>query len=65
MHVRDALEKYDNVFGNIQDKDGKVYQLKDLDEFNIAMISAKEKVVAICYHNECPEAEAEWDLFKE
>ena len=65
MHVRDALEKYDNVFGNIQDKDGKVYQLKDLDEFNIAMISAKEKVVAICYHNECPEAEAEWDLCKE
>ena len=41
MYVREALEKYDNVFGNIASKDGSVYQLKDLDEFSIAMMSAK------------------------
>ena len=65
MHVREALEKYDNVLGNIQNDDGKVYQLKDLDDFNIAVMSAKEKIVAICYHNECPQAEAEWDSLKD
>ena len=43
---------------------GKVYELKNLNEFNTAMLAAAGKIVAICYHNGCREPEASWDEMK-
>jgi uncharacterized protein YkuJ len=43
---------------------GSVYELKNLSEFNDASSAAGSKVLAICYHNDCPTAEKAWDKMK-
>ena len=62
--VRSALTRHNG--GNISyDKnDGKVYELKNLNEFNDAMSGAAGKIMAVCYHNGCSTAEAGWDKMK-
>ena len=60
--VKEALIKHSAVAAmpyNIND--GKVYQLKNLEEFDSAVATAKDKILAICYHNGCREQEAGWD----
>ena len=44
--------------------DGKVYQLGNLEEFDSAVAGAKDKILAVCYHNGCKEQEAGWDGMK-
>ena len=43
---------------------GKVYELTTLDEFNDAVTGANGNIVAICYHNGCPQAEDAWNIMK-
>ena len=38
-----------------------VQQLQNLEELDDAFDKAGQKVVAICFHNGCPTAEAAWD----
>ena len=38
-----------------------VKELKNLAELEEAFAKAGSKIVAICYHNGCPTAEAAWD----
>ena len=52
--MKAMLEKYDKTSSMAYDReDGKVYQLKDLDEFDVAVKSAKEKNLVVCFHNGC------------
>ena len=62
--VRAALNKHNG--GNIQysHSDGKVYELKNLNEFNDAMGATQGKIMAVCYHNGCPTAEKGYDEMK-
>ena len=59
------LEKYDKTSSMAYDReDGKVYQLKDLDEFDVAVKSAKEKNLVVCFHNGCSAQEEAFDNMK-
>ena len=35
-----------------------------MTEFNAAVSGAGNKIMAVCYHNGCPTAEAGWDKMK-
>jgi hypothetical protein len=43
---------------------GKVYQLKNISEFNNAVAAAGSKYMAVCYHNGCRTEEDGWDAMK-
>ena len=63
--VKQTLEKYDKASGWFYNReDGKVYQLKDLEEFDTAVKGAKEKPMVVCYHNGCAMQEEVFDSIK-
>ena len=65
IKVKAMLEKYDKTSSMAYDReDGKVYQLKDLDEFDVAVKSAKEKNMVVCFHNGCSVQEEAFDNMK-
>ena len=45
--------------------DGKVRELKDMSEFDLAMSACQGKVMAVCFHNGCPTAERGYDALKD
>ena len=61
--VREALDRHNGGLGGYKAV-GKVRELKDLSEFDSAMTNARAKIVGICYHNGCKEAESGWDALK-
>ena len=66
--VREALERHNGAGGSpsmfAYSTKGKVYELKNLSEFNSAMFGAGRSVLAVCYHNGCSVPEATWDEMK-
>ena len=62
--VRAALLKHNGSSIKYDANDGKVYELKNLNEFNDAMGVTGGKIMAVCYHNGCPTAEAGFDKMK-
>ena len=69
-NVRACLARYNagggggGAAGTYSSKDGKVYQLKNISEFNDAVSTAGSKIMAVCFHNGCPTAEKGWDNMK-
>ena len=59
--VRFALTRHNSGQQLIK---GRVEELTNLDQFNRAMIDAKDNVVVVCYHNSCPDAEHSFDIMK-
>jgi hypothetical protein len=62
--LREALKRHGGSNGNYKYDDGKVYQLRNLTEFNEAIENSGNKVMAVQYHNGCPTAERGWDEMK-
>ena len=64
--VEDALARHNGGGGGggSYSSSGKVYELKNLSEFNNAVSNAGSKIMAVCYHNGCSTAEAGWDNMK-
>ena len=57
--MREALRKHNDGKGPaiVYDKKEKVYQLKNLEEFDEAVLESNELVMAVCFHNECSNQE--------
>ena len=66
--LKEALERHNGAGGSpslfAYSTKGKVYELKNLEEFNSAMFGARNSIIAVCFHNGCPEPEAKWDEMK-
>ena len=69
--LRDALQRANGggggsggTSGSYNSGDGRVYELKNISEFNNAVATASNKIMAVCYHNGCPTAEKGWDNMK-
>ena len=63
-NLRAALAKYNGGGGSYNANDGKVYELKNLSEFNSAVVTAGSRPLFVCYHNGCPTEEQAWDGMK-
>lgn len=62
--MRETLAKHNGLSNFFYSSIGKVYELKNLNEFNSAMSGATGRVMAVCYHNGSPTAEEAWNLMK-
>ena len=54
--VKDKLSSYNSGSSNPSwsySSSGKVYQLRNISEFNSAVAAAGSKYMAVCYHNGC------------
>ena len=63
-NVRSALTKYNTGGGSYNACNGKVYELKNLIEFNSAVVTAGNKPMLVCFHNSCPAPEKALDSMK-
>ena len=63
-NLRAALAKYNGGGGSYNANDGKVYELKNLSEFNSAVVTAGSRPLFVCYHNGCPAPEKALDGMK-
>ena len=50
--------------GSYNANDGKVFEMKNLNDFNNAVSTAGSKTMCVCYHNGCPQPEKDFDGMK-
>ena len=63
--VRDACRRHNGGGSNISyTTSGRVYELKNLSEWNSASQGAGNNIFAVCYHNGCRTAEDAFDGMK-
>ena len=62
--LKEIMKRHGGSNGNYKYDDGKVYQLRNLGEFDEAIETAGNKVMAVQYHNGCSTAERGWDEMK-
>ena len=49
--VRAAMTKHNKSATNYNPNDGKLVELRNLGEFNDAMVAAQGKIMGVCFHN--------------